>query len=186
MRIAPTLALSLSKLLPRWDLCSGIYVPQRLVSREHVVPKSILLHAKLPKSAIWDIENLYCVDLVINRMRSNYKFIQLPDTDASSSVFMDTTQYRQETKGRQHTIRSINTSTQHMVFDKKKKTFAPPPTSRGAIARTVYRMLNKYPSLYPFLDDIIAEKLMNQWLDLPKYHAELQHDEFLRIHGIAS
>lgn len=181
MRLLAALSVTaLTKLLPRWDLYSGLYVPDRMFSREHVIPQSVLTKAKLPKAAVWDIENLYCVDAEINRMRSCYKFV-----DSSAPLELgESSEIVTDVRGKVHIIKSSDRNVQLMVVDRKSGTFAPPPMSRGAIARTVYRMVEKYPTLYPLLNRVIDEELMNQWLDLPKFHAELQRDEFLRTHGI--
>lgn len=177
MRLLSTLKLTaLTKLLPPIDLYTGLYVPQRMFSREHVIPKSVLIKANLRGASLWDIENLYCVDSVINHTRSNYKFAELPDFLSCTNVTGST--------DRQIVMAGNDDGIQHLVFDLERRVFVPPSMCRGAIARTIYKMKAKYPQLDPFLPLVIDRRLMNEWLELPKCHAELLHDEFLKQHGI--
>jgi len=149
--VTPT-AVALSRQLPRVDLYTGLYVPALRVSREHVVPKSIMKKAGVPSAGLWDVVNLYCVDAGINSRRSNYKF--------------------------------EDSKHQHMIFDAKHRIFVPPLPARGAVARTVYNTMNKYPELFPWIDaHVIDAAVMSRWMSYPTCAAEILHNEFTRHAG---
>jgi hypothetical protein len=192
VRQAAAVAITMSKLLPRYDLYTGLYLPKRLASREHVVQKSVLLKAGL-KHAVWDIDNLYCVDTAINSMRSNYKFVdgdamEMYDNMGSIESRMMRASKRvpcvETEDDMTSAVTCIHTSGKIvkvsvcyggtvMVVDKSKKTVAPPLIARGAIARTVYKMYERYNGLYDFRHLVLEEDVMERWLKLPKHSAEI-------------
>lgn len=196
-RQAVTLAIAISKLLPRFDLYTGLHVPNRCFSREHVVQKSVLLKAGL-KHAVWDIDNLYCVDTTINSLRSNYKYVEGDPMEAYESMEGADSDLWLLSKGLpplpeehmpavtctrksgQIVTVSVCYGGTFMIVDKAKRTVVPPLIARGAIARTVYKMYERYSGLYEYRHLVLEEEVMNRWLRHPKYHAEMEHDEFVK------
>ncbi|KAG5191293.1 hypothetical protein JKP88DRAFT_251626 [Tribonema minus] len=195
---AVAMAIALSKMLPRWDIYTGLYVPKRLYSREHIVPKSVLQKAGL-NHAMLDLNNLYCVDTAVNCMRSNYKYVDgdpahmreiVEDADAKL-VMMSSGMLAEDTHSNMGTVICTRTSGSVitvsvcfegtiMTVDNSKRTVVPPVIARGAIARSVYKMYDRYDCLFDYRHLILDEDVMTRWLKLPRYNAEIKHDEFLR------
>jgi Endonuclease I len=157
--------MSISKSLPRVDIYTGFHVPDHKFSREHIIPKSVLLKAGL-NGSVWDLDNLYCSDASINSMRSNYKYVDCGDTDTCGSILYNA----------EKTLEIQDNPV--MVINKVSKTVAPPTIARGAIARSVYKMYCKYNALYDYRHLVLEEDLLNSWIDLPKYRSEIMHDTF--------
>jgi hypothetical protein len=141
---------SLSKMLPQVDLYTGLWVPRPSYTREHVVQKSVLKKA------------LGRTGPAIMDVENLYCCHSLVNSARADYKFVD------------------GPSVDYMLIDAAARQFAPPLFARGAVARTVYRMMEKYPDLYDFRGLIIEDDAMRRWIDLPTCLAEIKHDEFIR------
>ena len=147
-----------SRLLQPVDLYTGLAVTASRYSREHLIPKSVIIAAGCPQQAVWDLANLFCVDRQLNSRRSNFKFV-LPWRESSGP--------------------------EECLFDCKHRIFAPPTRARGIVARTTLLMIDRYPSLQSALPLIIEPAALDAWVHLPVTEYEQNHTAFVARHSAA-
>lgn len=136
-----------------WRKASGAFDPVCLYSqqvlekgtfsREHIVPQSKLKALHNGRQAAHDLHNLWPVHTLINTKRSNYRFDEC-------SKFADNTWY----------------------LDTCTKSFFPPKSARGTIARVCLYMLEMYDV---DTDAVLDPALLRLWSQLHPNKQELRH-----------
>jgi len=133
---------------------------------EHLVPKHLqkLVHSRDIRSKFTnDLHLIRYVNSYVNNWRSNYKFTEINYLNVNTVIYNNIS-----------SIQNINIENL-TIKDKLKKTFQPPPHSRGIIARSCAYFLTTYSQYKSFFDNIIDPMTVLKWnLEYPvnedEYH----------------
>lgn len=133
--------------LPKIDIYTGLRLKPSHFSQEHIIPKRFFPN----RTHSDDILNLAPCDRQINMARSDLKFGECPLLINSTHTILK--------------LLHVNNLTNPIgAIDQRRRTFYPLSYSdKGLIARSIIKMLYKYPYLYCHLHDIIDTDTLWKW-----------------------
>ena len=144
--------------LPNLNANPSIYMdkqkkPSVAINCEHVVPQS-RFKKKLPMRS--DLHHLYPAYEPLNELRSNFKFVDIPDSDATFIYYMD--------KAKNEPV-SAKVDAKDVVCEvnRYKAQFEPNGISKGNIARACAYFFTRYPQYLPVMDQVIDVETMIKW-----------------------